>query len=56
MLQTFKLNIEKQKTSKTNLVQLSQGIFTKRVIRPGTISGGTRKLIHETMTNIPDGK
>ena len=29
---------------------------TKRVIRPGTISAGTRKLIHDTITNIPDGR
>ena len=29
---------------------------TSRAIRPGIISGGTRKLVHETTTNIPDGK
>ena len=29
---------------------------TRRVIRPGTMSGGTRKEIHDTMTNIPDGR
>ena len=29
---------------------------TRMVIRPGTLSGGTRKLIHDTMTNIPVGK
>ena len=29
---------------------------TRIVIRPGTLSGGTRKLIQETMTNMPVGK
>ena len=29
---------------------------TRMVIRPGTLSGGTRKLIQDTMTNIPVGK
>ena len=29
---------------------------TRMVIRPGTDSGGTRKLIQETITNIPVGK
>ena len=27
-----------------------------RAILPGTISGGMRKLIHETMTNMPEGR
>ena len=26
------------------------------VIRPGTMSGGMRKLIQETMTNMPEGR
>ena len=29
---------------------------TRRVMRPGTMSGGTRNEIHDTMTNIPEGK
>ena len=29
---------------------------TRIVILPGTLSGGTRKLIHETITNMPAGK
>ena len=29
---------------------------TRMVILPGTLSGGTRKLIQLTMTNIPAGK
>ena len=29
---------------------------TSNAIRPGTISGGTRKLIHDTTTNMPDGR
>ena len=29
---------------------------TRSVILPGTISGGTRKLIHDTITNIPEGR
>ena len=29
---------------------------TSSAIRPGTISGGTRKLIHDTTTNMPDGR
>ena len=29
---------------------------TKRAIRPGTTSGGIRKLTHDTTTNRPDGK
>ena len=29
---------------------------TRMVMRPGTLSGGTRKLIQETMTNMPVGK
>ena len=29
---------------------------TKSVMRPGTISGGTKKLIQETITNIPEGR
>ena len=29
---------------------------TRIVILPGTLSGGTRKLIQETMTNMPAGK
>ena len=29
---------------------------TRMVILPGTLSGGTRKLIQETMTNMPVGK
>ena len=27
-----------------------------RPIRPGTLSGGMRKLIHDTMTNMPEGR
>lgn len=29
---------------------------TRMVMRPGTLSGGTRKLIQDTMTNMPVGK
>ena len=29
---------------------------TSNAIRPGTMSGGTRKLIHDTTTNMPDGR
>ena len=29
---------------------------TSSVILPGTISGGTKKLIHETITNMPEGR
>ena len=29
---------------------------TNSAILPGTISGGTRKLIQDTTTNIPDGR
>ena len=29
---------------------------TRMVILPGMLSGGTKKLIQETMTNIPVGK
>ena len=29
---------------------------TRIVILPGTLSGGTRKLIQETITNMPVGK
>ena len=29
---------------------------TRMVILPGTLSGGTRKLIQETITNIPETK
>ena len=29
---------------------------TRMVILPGTLSGGTKKLIQETMTNMPAGK
>ena len=29
---------------------------TRIVILPGTLSGGTKKLIQETITNIPVGK
>ena len=29
---------------------------TRMVMRPGTLSGGTRKLIQDTLTNIMAGK
>ena len=29
---------------------------TKSVILPGTISGGTKKLIQDTITNMPEGR
>ena len=34
----------------------TRNTVTRRVILPGTMSGGTKKLIHETMTNIPEGR
>ena len=34
----------------------TRNTVTSSVILPGTISGGTRKLIHDTITNIPEGR
>ena len=34
----------------------TRNTVTRSVIRPGTISGGTRKLIQDTMTNMPEGR
>ena len=34
----------------------TRNTVTRIVILPGTLSGGTRKLIQETMTNMPAGK
>ena len=31
-------------------------MVTSKVILPGTISGGIRKLTHDTRTNKPDGR
>ena len=39
-----------------NILTNTRKTVTKSVMRPGTISAGTRKLIHDTITNIPEGR